>query len=232
VALGDEMSNEDQLSKLEEAVRDLGSTVKDHLASAQVSVLEATFTEFKNSTFPEFKNTMTTNFASLSATISDNKKNMYWFAGYGIAAIASLWLGIAYLNYQVHSVDTKVSMIDGTLTAIKEVVISLKPSRDVGSLPLAVPVAPVPVPVPVLDEGQKDLVQKELPESGFKIWPAADKLTVGELVNSPNVLAAVPNDVGRAIPAFAGALYTVGKISILFVSRDKFRIFAIVPRRG
>jgi hypothetical protein len=230
------MSTEDRLGRVEEGIRELKETFREHFVSAQVNSLETAFTEFKSSTFPEFKSVMTSRFDSIAGNISDLKKLIGWLVRYGLAAFGALWVAVAFLYFQISNVDKAVTPISGmlgkvdaSLRTISETVLALKASRDTGITP------PSNIGVP-LDEAQKDLVQKKLQQdllqSIVRLWPAADKLTVGEVVSNPDVLTSVPEDVTEAIPALSGSLYTMGKTSILFVNREDHKVFAVVQRRG
>jgi hypothetical protein len=224
------MSTEERLGKVEEAIRELRDIFREHVGSTQVGRLEAAFGEFKSSTFSEFKSTMRNRFDSMANNIADLKKLINSAVHVGMGVVGSLWVAIAFLFFQINNVDKKVTPIGGTLErvegslkTISDAVVALKASRGTG---LAAPQTS-PAISPALDDVQKDLLQ-----SGVKVWPAADKLTVGEVVSNPDVLVSVPEDVANAIPALRGALYTIGRTSILFVDRADHRVFAVAHKRG
>jgi hypothetical protein len=186
---------------------------------------------------PERVATLEGEFRGFKEQLIDIKKIIY----VGLAGIISLWGAFGFVFVQISDLRAKMDVIEDrgkeTLAAVKAIQQALGQLQvDVGTIKGQFKIdggrtdLRKVLNVPLLDDSERLLIATSIP-SPSSTAPAADQLTIGDVVPDPRALNPIPDTLVRRIPQLQGTSYILGKTAIYFVAPPEYRVIAVVHRQ-
>lgn len=145
----------------------------------RVAVLETEFRGFKE---------------RVSEQLTELKRIMAWGLSIGLMGIIGLWGGIAVIYSQVNDLKAKVDVIEEraneTLVAVKAMQASLNQVQlDVAAIKVQSKTSAGNIlPIPLLNDGDRNFIQKNIPLAVPKILTGAEQLKIGDVVSDLTTL--------------------------------------------